>query len=142
MGANVPPKTLYLPPIQNTSYPNREHFLNKKFIREGIKSRLNSRFPCYKSRQNISISKRRFLNILYGFETSIFTEEGGWRIRLRVLKNGVLRRIYDSKKEESRFYRILRKEELQKNVFRKQEGRRDGQNGCENQKEVYYQTGG
>jgi len=34
----------------------------------------------------------------------------------------------------ARFYRKLREEELQENVFRKQEGSRDGQNGCENLK--------
>jgi hypothetical protein len=34
----------------------------------------------------------------------------------------------------ARFYRKLPKEELQKKVFRKQEGSRDGQNGCENLK--------
>jgi len=34
-------------------------FLNTKYIREGFKSRLNSRFPSYNPRQNIFIRKRR-----------------------------------------------------------------------------------
>ena len=97
---------------------------NKNSIQEEIKSRLKSGNACYHSVQNILssslLSKRLKMKlyrtmilpfVLYGCETwsLILREEHG----LRVFENGVLRRIFGTKRDEvTREWRKLHNKEL------------------------------
>jgi hypothetical protein len=84
---------------------------NQDCIREKIKSYLNAGNACYSEVQNLLSSRLLSKNakikihktailpvVLYGCETlSLIFREGH---RLRVFKNGVLRRIYGQKRDE------------------------------------------
>jgi hypothetical protein len=97
---------------------------NQNFIREEIKSKLNSRNACYHAVQNLLTYRRLSKNVnvkihksiilrvvLYGCETwSLRLRE---EHRLRVFENRVLRKVFGPKRDEvTGGWRKLHNEEL------------------------------